>query len=853
MMVRMTRTCLVIALWALIIGAFLAPLAEGSPYQARPGEVAGRVVDFDGTPLPGIGVEMVGPFPENTQRSTVADRDARFVFADIPPGRYRLSIELPGLSAGSDVDVTVSPGQRTRATLVLSLQGTAMNVLVQAEAPAIADTDLADSESTSGRRIVPGTTIENLPLPAEQALEVLPWLPTVVRGPEGQLAIDGTTPTDSVLLFNGVDLMDGYSGAYNVRLPIEAVDSVDLFTGVAPSSYGDISGGIIDVTTLPGGESWEWGVASVFPRPRFQDGTIQGIGNASPRVHVSGPLKPGETYLSLAGEYHFDRLRVYDIPGDPSQDHVRVEGWNGYAQFDWRPSSRHSLTVAALAFPSYDKYVGLNGLTPPQATLNLERDAEAVLARYRFREDINRSLDFVVQHNRIGLRAEAQGPEPYEVLTGGFDGNHFHGEDRQTSHSQAQMILRRRYPGDEGRSHVLQIGGDFQALELDGTQNDGTILVRGVDRQLLQRIDFSRVTQLDQRKYEWSVFGQDRWTHSQRFWCDFGLRYSADSYTADHRFAPRIGVAWDPAGDRRTLIKGGAGIVYRRVYLGEIAWSQQPSRLETTLDPDGTATLQALVPRTEDDDLDAPRTLLFSGDVSHRLESGWMFRARASHRRTDNNLIVDRIDGPGLVVDPDLDVFAQLGASGVEPEGTLLLSNRGSAKAWSVELTAAKRIPTGGEFVISYVRSSSYGDLNDFTIMTAEFPQAIIRPNRRAAREFDVPHRIIAWGTIEMPKEIFITPAVEWRSGFPYSALAEDQSYLGPANAERFPNFFALDVRVAKTLEIKGYRVTGGVKITNITGHDNPRQVVANTADPNFRDFRNSVPFRVRAVVGFNF
>jgi hypothetical protein len=83
--------------------------------------------------------------------------------------------------------------------------------------------------------------------------------------------------------------------------------------------------------------------------------------------------------------------------------------------------------------------------------------------------------------------------------------------------------------------------------------------------------------------------------------------------------------------------------------------------------------------------------------------------------------------------------------------------------------------------------------------------------------------------------------------------LGEDQSYLGPANGERFPNFFALDLQATKVFEIKGYRVTGGVKITNITGHDNPRQVVANVADPDFGDFRNSVPFRVRAVVGFNF
>jgi hypothetical protein len=737
--------------------------------------------------------------------------------------------------------------------LVLSLQGRIVNVVVWAEAPAIADTDLADSESTSGRRIVPGTTIESLPLPAEQALEVLPWLPGVVRGPDDQLAIDGTMPSDSVLLFNGIDLTDGYSGAYNVRLPIEAIDSVDLVTGVPPATYGNLAGGIVDVTTAPGGESWEWGVASMLPRPRFEDGTIQGIGNASPRLSVSGPIKAGETYVSMAAEYHFDRVKVYDIPGDPAQNHVRVQGWNAFAQVDWRPSNRHNVTVAGLVFPSYDKFVGLNGLTPPEATLNIERDAEALLGRYRFRDDRARSLDVVLQYNRIGLRSEGQGADPYRVLTGGFGGNQFHAGDRETSHLQGRVVYRRRFAGEDGSSHVAQIGGDFHRLELEGVQNDGTILVVGAEEQLLQRIDVSRRSFLDQGKSEWSVFVQDRWTHSQRFWCDLGVRYSTDSYGADHRLAPRIGVAWDPVGDRRTLIKGGAGLVYRRVYLGEIAWTQLPSRLETTFHEDGSATLQTLVPRIAGDDLDAPRTLQFSGDLSHRLESGWMFRARYSHRSTDKNIVVDRVDGPAIEIDPDVDIGALFDLRANDAAGSLLLSNSGEATAWSVELTAARRIPTGGEFVLSYVHSSSFGDLNDFTIMTSDFPDPIIRPNRRAQRRFDAPHRIVAWGTFELPSEIRIAPAVEWRSGFPYSVFAEDQSYFGDPNSERFPNFFALDLQVTKAFEIKGYRITGGVKITNLTGHDNPRQVVANAADPAFGDLRSSVPFRVRAKFNFSF
>ena len=840
------------AIFVVVAGACLlgGEIGHASPQQARPGEVAGRVVDFDETPLPGISIALLGPFPQNTSRTAVSDGDARFVFTAVVPGRYRLLIVLPDLSAGSDVDVTVRAGQRTETTLVLSLQGTAVNVIVQAEALPLVDTDLVDSESTSGLRIVPGTTIEALPLPAEQALEVLPLLPTVVRGPKGQLAIDATTPSDSALLFNGIDLTDSYAGDFNVRLPIEAVDSVDLFTGVPPAWYGNIAGGIVDVTTLPGGETWDWGVASMFPRPRFRDGTIQGLKNASPRVSVSGPLKAGEAYLAVAGEYHFDRVEVWDIPGNPAQDHVRVQGWNAYAQVDWRPRDRHNFTFSGLAFPSSDKYVGLDGLTPPQATLNRDRDAAGVLARYRFRIDPNRTLETVVQFNRIGLASEAQGDDPYEVLTGGFDGNHFHGEDRQTSHFQTQVAYRRRIANDDGGSHVLQIGGDLHRLNLSGTLSDRTILVRGAQRQLLQRIDFSRQSELAQEKYEWSLYVQDRFTHSDRFWFDLGLRYDSDSYTGDQRFAPRIGAAWDPAGDRRTLIKGAAGIVYRRVFLGEMAWTQLPSRLETTIDGGG-ARLNALVPRI-DDDLDAPRTIQITGDLSHRLESGWVFRARYSHRTTDRNIIVDRVDGPGISVDP-ADAVAGIVPTSFATPGTLLLSSTGEADAWSLELTAAKRIPSGGEFVISYVRSSSFGDLNDFHIMTDEFPAAIIRPNRRGHRDFDATDRIVAWATFELPSEIVLTPAIEWRTGFPYSVLAEDQSYLGVPNGERFPNFFALDLQATKVIEIKGYRINGGVKISNITGHDNPRQVVANSADENFQDFRNSVPLRVRMVFSFRF
>ena len=68
----------------------------------------------------------------------------------------------------------------------------------------------------------------------------------------------------------------------------------------------------------------------------------------------------------------------------------------------------------------------------------------------------------------------------------------------------------------------------------------------------------------------------------------------------------------------------------------------------------GVATLQLLVPRVAGEHLDAPRTVQLSGDVSHRLESGWLFRARYSHRSTDNSVVVKIVPPPNVVSTIDL-------------------------------------------------------------------------------------------------------------------------------------------------------------------------------------------------------
>ncbi len=83
-----------------------------------------------------------------------------------------------------------------------------------------------------------------------------------------------------------------------------------------------------------------------------------------------------------------------------------------------------------------------------------------------------------------------------------------------------------------------------------------------------------------------SVYGNDSWKLSPRFTMNFGLSYRVDSNLWNHdlsrpeivaplfgrgtapspkdtnNFAPRVGFAWDVAGNGRTVIRGGVGIYY---------------------------------------------------------------------------------------------------------------------------------------------------------------------------------------------------------------------------------------------------------------------------------------------------
>src|SRR5262249_44060318 len=148
-----------------------------------------------------------------------------------------------------------------------------------------------------------------------------------------------------------------------------------------------------------------------------------------------------------------------------------------------------------------------------------------------------------------------------------------------------------------------------------------------------------------------------------------------------------------------------------------------------------------------------------------------------------------------------------------------------------------------------YVRSSTKGNLNDFVSLFGDVRDPIIRADEYGRQAFDVPNRVLAWGVLNLPRGVTLAPTAEYRSGFPYTVVDQQQQVVGARNAGgRFPNLFTADLAVTKDVTLlKRHRARVGAQFFNLTGHFNPRDVQNNVDSPEYGRFANSADRQVRA------
>ena len=182
--------------------------------------------------------------------------------------------------------------------------------------------------------------------------------------------------------------------------------------------------------------------------------------------------------------------------------------------------------------------------------------------------------------------------------------------------------------------------------------------------------------------------------------------------------------------------------------------------------------------------------------------------------------------------------------------GVVTLSSTGAQRYWEFETTGRYLASEHRDLTVSYVRSHSIRDLNDYDQFFGNFRNPIIRPNENSLSPTDVPHRMIVRGSIGLPGKWVFNPIYEWRSGFPWSAVNEYQDFVGERNRTgRLPTVSSLDFTLARPWQFKKYRFTAGIKIYNTFDAGDERDVQANLTSPDYGKFYNPI----QRSIGFVF
>jgi carboxypeptidase family protein/TonB-dependent receptor-like protein len=793
-----------------------------------------RVTATDESEKPVAGVVVELKLKGKLVSTSATDERGEAEFAKLLPGTYEVIVSKDTFETLNQNDVVLTSGApiEVKFTMIPKVQLKDQVVNVQ-----------AGSENPLEKGSSPATTlgraeVKNIPSKPATVADTLPLVPGVVRSTEGEIKISGSGEHRSALVVNSADVTDPATGQFGVTVPVDSVQSIEVFKTPYLAQFGRFTAGVVSVETRRGGEKWNLELNDPLPEWRIRSGHLRGTREASPRLTFNGPLIPGKLYFSEGLEYDLQKRADKTLPF-PFNETIQ-SSTNSFTQLDYILSPLSTLTGTFHVAPRQMEFVNLNFFNPQPVTPTFSAHDYTGTLIHRWTIGSN-LLESTLAAKRFTGNVWGQGTEEMILTPTGNQGNYFSEQNRRASRLEwleTYSLAPIQFYG----SHNLKLGSTIAHTGNRGDFIARPIEIQDTDGLLLKRIDWVGGHAFDRTDVEIGFFAQDHWVITPKLAMDVGTRFDRQGITETVRVAPRIGLAWTPFANQQTTIRGGFGIFYDRVPLSVFAFDGYPEQVITTFGPDGEIIdgprhFINITDRAEEKLLFlfsknvvgnfAPYSETWNVEIEHPINRMW--RVRANYLQSNSY---------GTVI---------FTPKSIQGQDALVLGGGGRSGYRQLELTSRLSLQNDQQLFFSYVHSRSQGDLNEFNNYLGNFPFPVVRPNVYTNLSGDLPNRFLAWGLVRLPWQMRIAPMVEWRNGFPYASVDAAQDYVGTPNDTRFRNFFSLDSRVSKDIKVSDkYMLRFSVSGFNITNHFNPLQVHSNIDDPNYGVFFGSHKPRYR-------
>ncbi len=554
-----------IAAGVLLLAALMAAPVVA---QSLTGSISGTVKDEQGAILPGVTVTLTGKQGAQTQ---VTDSTGGYRFPALEPGAYEVQAELSGFSKAQQGGLQISPGRDLTIDLALKPGGFTDTVNVVGETPVV------DVKSSATENTISQSLLFSAPI-TRTAINVINYAP----GVNSSSAYGGDAGSGNALLIDGVDTRDPSGGTAWTFYNYNVVEEYQFQGLGAPAEYGGFTGAVVNTITKSGGNRFS-GLFDFF-------GTTEGLGSnnvpadaANKNPNLKDPAKTtkyADITTQIGGPisqnklFFFASAQRFLLETDPSGPTTRRHEVSPRLNFKltYQPNANNNFT----GHLQYDAYniIGRNGVSALIAndTLTNREDAPEYVWMTQWRHIFNSNTFSEVKYTGwwgfYDLNPEtlvSKHTDENGLVTGSQ--GWFYYADRGRHQVNASVT---HYAEKFGR-HDLKFGAEFErsrTRDRYGYNNGLTYYDYGGVPYYAYAYGYD----LSAHNTRQSVFAQDSWHMTNRVTANLGVR--GDMYQgfgdtdntgkvySSSNWAPRLGVAFDVAGDYRTVLKATYGWYY---------------------------------------------------------------------------------------------------------------------------------------------------------------------------------------------------------------------------------------------------------------------------------------------------
>ena len=250
----------------LVVASFVVWSASAQESAVK-GTIDGIVVDPTGASVPNATVTLVGPTGNKT---ATTDQQGTYAFPLLVPGMYTVKIEAPGFKTVSQSNVEVLTNKTS--SIRTQLETGSITQVIEVSGSAIS----VDTSSTAIGANLNDNFYEKIPIPRGVAslFYLAPGVagggasgaanPSISGGSglENQYVADGVDITDSA--FGGLGIFSRVYGSLGTGINLSFIKEVEVKTGGYEPQYGKSTGGIVQIVTKSGGNTYHGGVSAFF-------------------------------------------------------------------------------------------------------------------------------------------------------------------------------------------------------------------------------------------------------------------------------------------------------------------------------------------------------------------------------------------------------------------------------------------------------------------------------------------------------------------------------------------------------------------------------------------------------------